>query len=199
MDITHHFSGLEEVIGALEARLARFSKVVGRRRHRRQFWGCRQHDRLICDKVAITLAPVDLHVSEAKFASLIVLLDILFKVLFISFLATRHLIFREKRLSLILKLFHESFSLKMRVETHGWSNLFLFLSGTHFPNCPLRVCWNAIDKWLIFDSRAYSVFIASCGSEIHPLRTYHFLSMAHLRETFPIVISLGHWFHGHLV
>ena len=110
-----------------------------------------------------------------------------------------HLLSCEEDLSLVFECLHESFSLEMWVEAHGWPNLLFLLSWSHLPSAPLWLRRCSIDKTVIGLGCFDSLSVRLHGFKTHHWRPNHLPLVFHLREPLSVIIRLGDRFHSHLL
>ena len=85
--------------------------------------------------------------SDLELASLLISFHFLIAAKIDNILNSSDLLFREKHLSPVFEVFHQTFGLEVGIETHGWADFLGFLTRSHDPVCPL---------WL----RRHTIYIA---------------------------------------
>ena len=85
------------------------------------------------DVLAIVLS------SDLELTSLLISFNFLIAAEIVKILISSDLLFREKHLSPVFEIFHQSFGLEVGIETHGWADFLGFLTRSHDPVCPLRL------------------------------------------------------------
>ena len=77
--------------------------------------------------------------SDLELTSLLISFNFLIAAKIVKILIPSDLLFREKHLSPVFEIFHQSFGLEVGIETHGWADFLGFLTRSHDPVCPLRL------------------------------------------------------------
>ena len=197
MDIFHHWTGFEEVVGLLEFGGTAFGRLV--------YWsiclsasflghldwlshGCgvfSGHDWIVLESIISTHC-------YFKLTCTIVLSDAFLKIMLIDF------IFSKECLRLVFQRLHKPFGLKVWIEAHRRPYLLGFLSRPHLPHSPLRLRRCAVNEAITFECCLDPFFIRAHGAETHARRANHLSIMVLLGKTPPVVVSLCHGFYGHL-
>lgn len=117
VNVLHHFSGLQEVIGTLQQGLAVDElQRIGTCTSCGSIASC-LHVGVIVSLQGKLLRSVVVDLRLAERPRLVVESYVFLQVLrLLSF--ARHLLFREKGLSFVLESFHQAFCLEVRVESH---------------------------------------------------------------------------------
>ena len=110
-----------------------------------------------------------------------------------------HLLSCEEDLSLVFECLHESFSLEMWVEAHGWPNLLFLLSWSHLPSAPLWLRRCSIDITVIGLGCFYSLSVWLHGFKTHHWRPNHLPLVFHLREPLSVIIRLFNRLYSHFL
>ena len=112
---------------------------------------------------------------------------------------TCYLITREEMLSLVFKRFHQSLSLRVRVESHRGSNLVILTAWSHDPGLLFRYVWSMVNEAILLCGGLNSISVAPCCSKIHALRPHHLGCVAHLLETLSVIVSFSHRPNSHVL
>ena len=82
--------------------------------------------------------------GDLELTSLLISFNFLIAAKIDNILISSDLLFREKHLSPVFEVLHQTFGLEVGIETHGWTNLLGFLTRSHDPVCPLRLSRHTI-------------------------------------------------------
>ena len=77
--------------------------------------------------------------SDLELTSLLISFNFLIAAKIDNILIPSDLLFREKHLSPVFEVLHQTFGLEVGIETHGWADLLGFLTRSHDPVGPLRL------------------------------------------------------------